>query len=174
MTTDEKASFPGRDHASRSMSGRCARCDRWSDMPLDGEPPPMAFKCERCGKIHKLSLAHHLAETGHIDGCPMCGYHTLCVQKDVNQRLGVIIVVVVFAALLFSGIDLVPMLGALVVFAIVDFAVLMLLVKRVLICYRCKTLYRGFPPGESCRTFDLATWEAHTPPPGGASGSGLE
>ena len=52
----------------------------------------------------------------------------------------------------------------LVALTVIDVLLLRLVVKRLLICYRCKAQFRGFPPGPRCRPFDLATWEAHDQP----------
>ena len=82
----------------------------------------------------------------------------------MNQKLGVILVVVTFGALLFAGLSIPQLLIGLVLLAGLDWLLMAALVKRFLICYRCKAQFRGFPPGPRCRPFDLATWEAHDSP----------
>jgi hypothetical protein len=76
----------------------------------------------------------------------------------------VILVVIVFAALLLADLPLPWLIGGLVIFSTLDWLLLQLVVRRVLICYRCKSQSRGFPPGPTVRAFDLATWEAHDAP----------
>jgi hypothetical protein len=108
-----------------------------------------------------------VSEEGRLDGCPRCGYHTLCIQKDVNAKLGVIVIAVTYAVILALRLELATTLIVLVALTLVDVVALRLAVKRLLICYRCKAQYRGFPPGPNCRPFDLGTWEAFDPPKGG-------
>lgn len=150
---------PARDHAVRSAAVPCA-CGAWTEIerPLGRDEVP----CGGCGEALALDWENHLDAQGRLDGCPSCDYHTLYVQKDVNPRLGVALVVVTFAVLLLLDLTIPQLVLGLVVLTLVDTLALRLLVKRVLICYRCKAQYRGLPPGASCRPFDLATWEAHT------------
>jgi hypothetical protein len=157
--------LPGRDHRLRSLAVPCA-CGAWNEVSV-GTPandPPKRIACTGCGTELRLDFHKHFGPQACLDGCPACGYHTLYAQKDVNAKLGVVLVVVVFAALLFSGLPLPQMLAALAGFALLDWLLLRLVVRRVLICYRCKAQYRGFPPGPTVRAFDLATFEAHDAP----------
>ena len=151
--------IPARDHASRSCAVRCAACGRWIEAACE-PAPPASLRCS-CGSVAALDFAAHLDGERRLDGCPACAYHTLCIQKDVNGRLGVLVVLIVFGALLASGVSLPWMFAILLPMALLDWLVLRLLVKRLLLCYRCKAQFRGFPPGPRCRPFDLATWEAH-------------
>ena len=177
--TDEAPVIPERDHDQLSVSLRCPDCKRWServfgaalgDTLLVGGVP-----CGGCGRALPCALDEHTERhesTGRrpvLDGCPACGYHTLCIQKDVNARLGVIVIVVTFGVLLFSGLSVPWLLAALIPLALVDLFLLRRFVKRLLICYRCKSQYRGFLPGPRCRPFDLATWEAFDELPGDES-----
>ncbi len=158
--------IPARDHGSRSCAVRCAACGRWIETSLgQAAALPPTVRCA-CGVETSLDFSSHVDGAGQLDGCPACDYHTLCIQKDVNARVGVLAVVVVFGGLLLGGVPLPWMFAILLPMALLDWLVLRLLVKRLLICYRCKAQYRGFPPGPRCRPFDLATWEAHDAPPG--------
>jgi len=165
--------IPARDHRSRSCAVRCAACGRWIETSFGPAlvPPgtsasalPAEVRCT-CGAATALDLPGHVDDAGRLDGCPACDYHTLCIQKDVNARLGVLAVVIVFGGLLLGGVPLPWMFAILLPMALLDWLVLRMLVKRLLICYRCKAQFRGFPPGPRCRPFDLATWEAHDAPP---------
>ena len=163
---------PARDHAERSAVVKCG-CGRWLPAAIAPEVaraaaapglaarlPPEA-RCEACGAAVPLDFAAHVGADGTLDGCPACGYHTLCIQKDVNSRLGVIVVLVIFGALLLLRVPLPWMFAVLVPLALLDWFLLRRVVKRFLICYRCKAQFRGFAPGGNCRPFDLTTWEAH-------------
>jgi len=158
--------IPERDHPLRSCVVPCAACGRFTDVAIGaaGAPLPDAATCRACGARRPLDFAGHVGPAGELDGCPVCDYHTLCIQKDVNARLFVIVIAVTFAALLVSGLSIPWMVAVLLAVTALDWLLLRLVVKRLLICYRCKAQFRGFPPGARCRPFDLATWEAHDPP----------
>ena len=183
MTEASGGDIPARDHATRSFELRCDECGRWVTVALapalaagpvgphgSGGPPavpwPADVTCGACHSRHPLDLPGHVDEQGRLDGCPACGYHTLCIQKDVNSKLGVVVIVVVFAALIAFDVALPWLFAVLVPLALLDWFLLRRVVRRLLICYRCKALLRGFPPGPRCRPFDLATWEAHDPEEG--------
>jgi len=172
--------IPARDHARRSMERRCPDCARWTAVALPeglvagpvttagsaaagGEPWPEQDVCRHCGARFALQFPHQVLPDGALNGCAACGYHTLCIQKDVNGKLGVLFIVVVFAGLLVERVPLPILMAVLVPLALLDWLLLRRLVKRLLICYRCKALFRGFSPGPRCRPYDLATWEAHDP-----------
>ena len=151
---------PARDHALRSAAVPCA-CGGWTEVERPQERDVPA-RCERCGATLALAFDGRLDTQGRLDGCAHCDYHTLYVQKDVNPRLGVLLVAVTFAILLVLDLPIPQLVIGLIALTLLDTLLLRAFVKRVLICYRCKAQYRGFAPGESCRPFDLATWEAHT------------
>jgi hypothetical protein len=164
--TDASPTIPDRDHAQRSFAVPCPSCKAWTERQVGphGSSLPPSLSCSSCGTPQRLELAEHLDEHGHLDGCPCCGYHTLCIQKDVNPKLGVAVVVVSFGTLLLLQLSVPQLVAGLLGLAVVDALLLRLVVKRFLICYRCKAQYRGFPPGPRCRPFDLSTWEAHDAP----------
>ena len=168
--TENEQQVPERDHKQRSLVVSCPSCGAVVEARLGSasEPArlPDALSCASCSTTIDLPHGEQLAGNGTLDGCPSCGYHTLCIQKDVNPRLGVILVAVSFAILLFSGLSIPQMLVGLVVLAAIDLALMRFVVRRLLICYRCKAQYRGFLPGPNCRPFDLSTWEAHDAPAG--------
>lgn len=173
MSGSGRTDIPARDHAERSAVVRCA-CGRWLTVAFAPEAargpagPELAARlpreaaCATCGAARPLDFPTHLAADGTLDGCPACGYHTLAIQKDVNSKLGVIVVLVLFAALLLLRVPLPWMFAVLIPLALLDWWLLRRIVKRFLLCYRCKAQFRGFAPGARCRPFDLATWEAHT------------
>ncbi|RKY18081.1 MAG: hypothetical protein DRQ55_14235 [Planctomycetota bacterium] len=158
--------IPERDHKQRSFALPCERCGQFSDHRIGprGAPLPDSASCEGCGTPQPLSLAEHVDDAGRLDGCPRCGYHTLCIQKDVNAKLGVAVVAVTYAVILALRLDMRTTIIVLLALTLVDLVALRLAVKRLLICYRCKAQYRGFAPGPRCRPFDLSTWEAFDVP----------
>jgi hypothetical protein len=168
---DARSDIPERDHAVRSCVVPCAGCGRFTELSMGpaGAPLPAEATCRACGARRPLDFAGHVGADARLDGCPVCDYHTLCIQKDVNARLFVVAIAVTFAILLVSGLSIPWMVAVLLLVTLLDWLLLRLVVKRLLICYRCKAQFRGFPPGVRCRPFDLATWEAHDAPAGPAS-----
>ena len=153
----------GRDHGLRSFAVPCPQCKAWTEVRV-GTPAvdaPQRTACGVCRADIPLDFHAHFGPSGLLDGCPACGYHTLYIQKDFNGKLGVVFVLAVFVLLLVLGLPLPWLLGALVAFAALDGLLLRFVIRRVLICYRCKAQFRGYPPGPTCRPFDLATFEAH-------------
>ncbi len=167
--SDDAAFIPARDHSVRSVVSGCETCAHWTDVTLigpcgaDATGLPASLHCESCSAERPAHWPEHVDDMGHLDGCPLCDYHTLAIQKDFNARFGLAVVVITFGLLLFLQLPLAWTLAGLVAVALLDWALLRLVIKRLLICYRCKALFRGFLPGERCRPFDLATWEAHVP-----------
>lgn len=159
----DAAATAGRDHRLRSFAVPCPTCKAWTEVRV-GTPAvdaPKRATCSACRGDIALDFHGHFGPAALLDGCPACDYHTLYIQKDFNNKLGVVLVLVVFTALLLLGLPLPWLLAALVAFAALDWLLLRFVIRRVLICYRCKAQFRGYPPGATCRAFDLATWEAH-------------
>ncbi len=149
---------PTRDHAERSAVVRCV-CGHWQPVAIAADAArapagpelaarlPRETRCAKCGAALPLDFAARVGADGTLDGCPACGYHTLAIQKDVNARLGVIVVVLVFGALLVLRVPLPWMFAVLIPLALLDWLLLRLVVERFLLCYRCKAQFRGFAPG---------------------------
>lgn len=96
-----------------------------------------------------------MAEGARVDRCSRCASTAFYVQKDFDQRLGCVILVVGAALALgvswrFGGIWFVPVLLAV---AAADLVVARR-VKPVVICYRCDTEYRDVPDASSVRAWD--------------------
>ena len=103
--SDEVTKIPARDHKELSFALKCASCETWTEQQVGprGSVLPDKTRCTSCKAETAFGLADHVDEQGALDGCPACGYHTLCIQKDVNQKLGVILVVIAHRGQTFAA-----------------------------------------------------------------------
>ncbi len=94
--------------------------------------------------------------------CPVCSCRELFVRRDFPQRLGIGIVIAgaVVAMILFSLDQVVTGLAVLGAVALVD-ALIYPFTKRCLVCYRCRSEFRGLPIPRDQPGWDLATGEKY-------------
>ena len=137
--------------------------------------PEIAFTCPACGREAVAGLdgrgrcRHGCAPTGVevsqslrearvVDRCPRCAGEQMYVQRDFNQRAGLLIVIVGAALAPFT-----PYYSSLFVAAAVD-AVLYAVLPEITICYRCGTHFRGFRRNPKHEAFDLHIAEQYGRP----------
>lgn len=95
--------------------------------------------------------------------CPACGCRDLFVRKDFPQRLGLGLVVVAgLTFLVLAAWRRWFWIGAVVLLAavLVD-AALYLLVRKVTVCYRCRSEFRDVPINPEHEGFELAVGERY-------------
>ena len=95
--------------------------------------------------------------------CPNCGCRDLFVRKDFPQKAGLAIVIAAAAAfLILAAKPATFYIGAwvLVAAAIAD-AILFLVVRKVTVCYRCRTEFRTFPINPVHHGFEPAIGEKY-------------
>jgi hypothetical protein len=112
------------------------------------------FACPRCGAAYSAHLQGVLGPSG-LQRCGFCGNRAFFLQRDFDQRLGCLILLLALAAALFAGwrfgwIWFTPVLLATV---LVDWIVASR-VGTVTICYRCDAEYRDAPPNPRHRGYD--------------------
>src|SRR4051812_31669647 len=98
-----------------------------------------------------------------LETCPNCGCRDLFIRKDFPQKLGLFIVFaagVTFLVLAASRTHF--YLGAMVllVAALLD-AALYMFVRKITVCYRCRTEFRDRPINPGHQGFELATGEKY-------------
>ena len=122
-----------------SIARPCDGCRKYHRVEvLPGTP----FACPECAKPWGKTTALETV----FESCPVCQCSQFYIQKDFNQALGCLIMLI--------GIVLVPFTYglSLPVFAGFDW----LLHKRVAtmaVCYRCLSEFRGFKIPEHLKTF---------------------
>jgi hypothetical protein len=106
-----------------------------------------AFKCRSCGKDFGPVASYLDPQTG-LQRCVICGCRDLYTQKDFSRKVGCTIAAV--------GAILAPFtkLISLFVCALIDLLLYRLL-PTILICYRCKSIYRDFPLNAEHQPFNL-------------------
>ncbi len=128
----------------------------------DGRPPREVF----------LEWDTAVDDAGHLRRCVSCGCHSMFRMRSFPQ-VTVFIVVLAFAgsvvALLGYATDPV-VLALLLTLLTVDVAIL-LLSRRQLICYRCRTTYSNLPIARYHRSWDRTEAERHPAEPAFAPAS---
>ncbi|MGH9368969.1 MAG: hypothetical protein ACRD3M_14990 [Thermoanaerobaculia bacterium] len=100
------------------------------------------FPCGKCERSYTARLREALGPSG-VERCAFCGNRAFFLQKDVDQRLGCLLLALSLGLALFVGWKLgwiwfTPVLLATV---LVDWIVAAR-VRTVTICYRCDAEYR--------------------------------
>jgi hypothetical protein len=103
------------------------------------------FRCEKCGASYSADFGG-IASAGPIERCAFCGNRAFFLQKDFDQRLGCLFIVLSLGVALFVGwrfgwIWFTPVLLATV---LIDWIVARR-IRPVTICYRCDAEYRDLP-----------------------------
>jgi hypothetical protein len=115
-------------------------------LPLPLAPGP--WKCPACGGEIPTYAPGRIAEGEPLSRCAVCGGERFFVQRDFNQRIGCLVVVVGAALSPFTyGISLLVCLA-------IDL-IIYLMVREVTLCYRCSAIYRGVARDPRHGAFDL-------------------
>ncbi len=122
----------------------CPACGAEAQAGLDGRG-----RCPKCGAEPALDLSASIRERRVVDRCPLCQGEQLYVQRDFNQRAGLLIVIVGAALAPFT-----PYYASLFAAAAID-AVLYVLLPEIAVCYRCQAHFRGFTRNPKHEAFDL-------------------
>ena len=125
----------------------CQQCQRPLERPFPSAEPPEP--CPQCN--HRPELSAKALVDGKLKSCPVCGVKVLYRQKDFNQAIGCVVVVIAAALAPFT------FYISLVVAALIDL-VLYWIASEVVICYgfQCRAHLRGLPPGPWVNTFELS------------------
>jgi len=138
----------------------CPKCGAEATSGLDGRG-----HCPRCATVTQIALSPSLRESCIVDRCPACDGVQLYVQRDFNQKAGLVIVILGGVLAPFT-----PYYSSLFVAASVD-AVLYAVLPEITVCYRCHAHFRGFGRNPAHGPFDLHLAEqyelkkAAAPPP---------
>ncbi|MCL6501852.1 MAG: hypothetical protein K6T86_04145 [Pirellulales bacterium] len=141
-----------------NVSYRCPACERPARAALAAGAEVLA--CPRCG--HALRLPAGAWEGGRVNRCLTCPSQDLYVRKDFSQRLGVAIVLIGFAAscVTWHFYYVTATFGILLGTFLAD-ALLYVLVGECLVCYACRSEYRGVEGVREHGRFSLETFERY-------------
>jgi hypothetical protein len=132
---------------------RCPRCGAEATASPEGHG-----LCAACGTATELPISASLRNERIVDRCPACDGQQLYVQRDFNQKVGLIVVVIGAALAPFT-----PYYSSLFVAALVD-AALYAVLPEITICYRCMAHFRGFRRNPRHEPFDLHVAEQYGSP----------
>ena len=141
MSRDPEIAFP------------CPSCGGEATAGLDGEG-----SCTRCEERPRLNIPDELRDKRVVERCTACDNTQLYVQRDFNQRAGLVIVVIGAALAPFT-----PYYSSLFVAAAID-AVLYMVLPEITVCYRCQAHFRGFAQNPQHEVFDLHIAEQYSKP----------
>lgn len=128
----------------------CRGCGRETVASVTGEA-----RCPACGAENRLDVSGSLRDAQMVDRCSACGGTQLYVQRDFNQKVGLLVVIIGAALAPFT-----PYYASLVVAALID-ACLYVVLPEITICYRCHAHYRGFRRNPQHQSFDLHVAEQY-------------
>lgn len=114
-------------------------------------PKAGLIPCKRCGKGREATGDGRLDAKGCVEKCYLCGCEEFYRQKDFNTKLGLwLIVLMVVLAVCFNR----WFIQILIAFAVLDLALYFGL-GDIVLCYRCRAIYRGFPISDKIAGFEL-------------------
>jgi hypothetical protein len=122
------------------------RCSCGSVNQIESEDFERPFVCAGCGKEY-TDPAFWTQESGLLY-CVVCRCRDLYTQKDFNRKLGLGIAIL--------GAVLAPFtkLISLFVCAFIDL-ILYRVLPMITVCYKCSTIFRGFPQSAAHEGFNL-------------------
>lgn len=137
---------------------RCPRCEQTSRATLTADAE--SFGCAHCGAA--IDVPSDALQDDGVTCCVICGSGDLFVRKDFPQRLGVLTVVIGFAASSVAWYyhQIEWTFGILFATAAID-VILYLLMGEALVCYRCGAHYRNVGRVDQHAAFDLETHERY-------------
>ena len=140
-----------------NLTYSCPKCEEATRSDVSSQDQPV--ECNSCG--HALPLPGDF-EADRIDSCLVCGGTELFIRKDFNQRLGLAVIIIGFAASTVTYFFHMryATFGILGATAIVDFF-LYHFVGNLLECYRCHAEFRGLLGLEAHNHFDLEIHERY-------------
>lgn len=136
----------------------CRECG--NGILLSGPPFLQNSSCAPCEIDYPLKTALLPEEPAPLEICPRCEGKEFYIQKDFNRKLGLIIAILAALVIyLIFGLTWKSLVGLMLIAAL-D-AALYRVLPLITICYRCKTIYRGFQINPSHQAFDMHIAEHH-------------
>lgn len=134
------------------------RCEVDLTNPPREAVPPSA----EGGRAIEFQWSGALDERRRLRRCPVCGCRELFVRRDFPQKTGLGIVVVAGATsmALFAIGHVLAALAVLMSVVVVD-ALMYLFTRRCLVCYQCRSEFRGMEIADDLESWDLAAGEKY-------------
>ena len=132
--------------------------------PADNSAPPAPSLKPYASKEVFLSWDTALDDAGQLRRCVACGCTDLFKEKAFPQVTAVIVVLAFIGAVIGAlGLANTPVLWAMLVILVLDVAIL-LLSRRRLVCYRCRSTFHDLPIARYHRSWDRSLADRHPAP----------
>ena len=135
----------------------------------DGERPALATPpAGDSSSPVKLDWTDAVDAHGTLARCPVCQCGEMFVRRDFPQGVGLAIVVTaaVASAVLFAMNRIITCMAVLLGAVVAD-RVIAIFTGRCIVCYRCRSEFRGLPIPHDYPTWDLSTGEKYRDSSGG-------
>lgn len=112
----------------------------------------------------KLDWSEATDADGMLQRCPVCGCDDIFARRDFPQRFGMVVVVIaaVTSVVMFAMGQVLWAIGVLAAVVVLDFVVIMF-VRRCLVCYRCRSEFRDVTIDKRHHSYELAIEEKYRP-----------
>lgn len=112
----------------------------------------------------KLDWSETMDADGMLKRCPVCGCRDIFSRRDFPQRFGMVVVVIaaVTSVVMFAMGLVLWAIGVLAAVVVLDFVVIMF-VRRCLVCYRCRSEFRDVMIDKRHHSYELAIGEKYRP-----------
>ncbi len=133
---------------------RCPACGSGNRIADLGTPLPERVTCRSCRAALRPAAPEGWAPGQPPVRCVVCGDDKLYIQKDINQKVGCLVVGI--------GALLVPWTYglSLALCALIDY-ILYRLLPSITVCYVCGSRYRGLPLPANAGPYDLVTAQTY-------------
>lgn len=131
---------------------------------IDETARPATISLERTNRPIELQWEGAIDEQGRLRRCPVCGCREIFKRKDFPQRLGLLLVVgtIIAAVVLIALWQVLWAMGVLLAAVVVD-RIICVFTGECLVCYRCRSEFRGVTVDRSHEAWDLAIGEKYRP-----------
>lgn len=143
---------------TRDINFYCRECG--NGFLLEGPPFPENSRCEKCDIDYPLNLSNIPVDDRSVESCPRCDGIEFYIQKDFNRNLGLALTIILATAIYaVFGLTWKSLVGLLVI-AVLD-SILYKTLPLITLCYKCRTIFRGFPINPNHGPFDLHIGEQY-------------
>lgn len=131
----------------------------------DKDPPTVVRSAEGQGPQITLDWDQAMDDERHLRKCPVCSCRELFVRRDFPQVTGFVVVLLagVVAVVLFAQGQELTSISVLGIVALLDL-VIYFFTGQCLVCYRCRSEFRGVPIGPEHKPWELAIGEKYRRP----------
>lgn len=154
---------------------RTPQRQRLFTVDVDPANPPTVVRPvgEPQGHAVHLNWDRAIDDEQHLRHCPACGCQDLYVRHEMPRVTAFVMIALaaVVAVVMLGHAQLTHALIVLGVVGLIDAGVYLFFSGKVLVCYRCRSEYRGMPIGGDAKGWETALDEQHKPAEDEAGGA---